>query len=281
MTAGRRSPTQALVELFTDPRELGYEESARRHGGRPPRHLYDRPVIVLTCLVLGFVLAVAWVHVNRGAPTAAKVHAGLVKRARAAQGDVQSLTSTETALDAELQKVRVAALAGSSGLLRQLSLSQIDAGSAAVTGPGVEVRLSEPTVAAQPTTLPGAGARTPASGGHVLTQRDLRSVVNQLWSDGAEAIAVNGIRLTATSAIRFAGDAVLVDFQPINSPYAVDAIGNSNALVTAFAASDVASRYQTLAGAEGIGFSFREERSLELPAGPAATLRYAHLAKGR
>ena len=56
----------------------------------------------------------------------------------------------------------------------------------------------------------------------------MRSVVNELWSDGAEAIAVNGIRLTPTSAIRFAGDAVLVDFQPITSPYRIDAIGDAD-----------------------------------------------------
>ena len=89
----------------------------------------------------------------------------------------------------------------------------------------------------------------------------MRSVVNELWRDGAEAIAVNGMRLTPTSAIRFAGDAVLVDFQPIASPYTIEAIGDGRRLATAFAASAVASRYQTLAGVDGIGFAFdREQR---------------------
>ena len=103
----------------------------------------------------------------------------------------------------------------------------------------------------------------------------MRSVVNELWHDGAEAIAVNDIRLTPTSAIRFAGEAVLVDFLPITSPYTVRAVGNAGDLVTAFAQSDVASRYHTLVSADGIGFSFDEKKKLTLPAGTSVTPRFA------
>ena len=108
----------------------------------------------------------------------------------------------------------------------------------------------------------------------------MRSVVNELWADGAEAIAVNGIRLTPTSAIRFAGDAVLVDFQPIASPYVIDAIGDADLLITGFAASNVASRYQTLASARGIGFTFTVQHQLNLPAGSEPSPRYAHVVTG-
>jgi uncharacterized protein YlxW (UPF0749 family) len=103
----------------------------------------------------------------------------------------------------------------------------------------------------------------------------VRSVVNELWHDGAEAISVNDIRLTPTSAIRFAGEAVLVDFEPISSPYVVQAIGDADALAVAFADSAVAGRYQTLSSAKGIGFSFTDATDLELPAAASAQLRYA------
>ncbi len=109
----------------------------------------------------------------------------------------------------------------------------------------------------------------------VLSDRDVRDVVNQLWSDGAEAIAVNNIRLTPTSAIRFAGEAVLVDFQPITAPYVIRAIGDANGLDTGFAASDIATRYQTLSAAGKITFNFDEEKSLSLPASAATTLQEA------
>ena len=54
---------------------------------------------------------------------------------------------------------------------------------------------------------------------------DLQNVANALWAAGAEAIAINGQRLTATSTIRAAGNAILVDFRPVTSPYEVSAIG--------------------------------------------------------
>jgi uncharacterized protein YlxW (UPF0749 family) len=123
--------------------------------------------------------------------------------------------------------------------------------------------------------VPGRGGTTPIEATNILTDRDVRSVVNELWHDGAEAISVNNVRLTPTSAIRFAGEAVLVDFQPITSPYEIRALGNSDDLSTNFAESSVASRYQTLIGVEGIGFSFTESGHLTLPASEPVTPRYA------
>ena len=50
-----------------------------------------------------------------------------------------------------------------------------------------------------------------------MLDRDLQVIVNGLWAAGAEAIAVNGQRLTACSAIRSAGEAILVDFRPLSA----------------------------------------------------------------
>ncbi|MGH8860032.1 MAG: DUF881 domain-containing protein [Jatrophihabitantaceae bacterium] len=269
-----RVTTQQLVDLVLDPRDPGYESAAQRRGGTPARHWYDAPIVTIACLVLGFLLAIAWVHTHRGAPAAAKVHDRLVGQVRAAERTGNDLTHTEVALSGELDRLRASALSGSSGLVRTIDRDQLLAGVTPATGQGVEVRLSEPALPS-PSSVPGRGGRAPTTTGHILMDRDVRSVVNQLWSDGAEAIAVNGLRLTPTSAIRFAGDAVLVDFQPISSPYVMQAIGNSGNLITGFAASDIASRYQTLASARGIGFSFSEKSNLTLPGSPSVSLRYA------
>lgn len=271
----RQVTTQQLVDLVLDPRDPGYEAAARRHAGTPVRHWYDTPVVAVACLVVGFVLALAWVHTHRGAPAAAKVHDKLVGQVRSADQTGDRLSQDEAELAASLDRLRASALSGSTTLVRTIDRDQLLAGVTPVTGQGVEVQLSEPQVTAPSSDEPGPGARTPITTGHILIDRDVRSVVNQLWSDGAEAISVNDIRLTPTSAIRFAGDAVLVDFRPIESPYVIRAIGNSGDLVTGFAASDVASRYQTMASARGIGFSFDEQKDLQLPGSPLASLRYA------
>jgi uncharacterized protein YlxW (UPF0749 family) len=282
-TGATRHPasTQQLIDFVLDPRDPGYEAAAARKGGKPVRHWYDQPAVAVGCLIIGFLLAAAWVHTHRSAPEAAKVHDSLVKRVRSAEQNSTRLAADEAKLNAQLAQLQRAALPESSSLLRDLNRSQLIAGEIGASGPGLEVRLAEPAPTAQPTDVPGHGERTPVSGGHILIDRDVRSVVNQLWADGAEAISVNGVRLTPTSAIRFAGDAVLVDFQPISSPYVIDAIGDSDLLATGFAASDVASRYQTLASAKGIGFSFSAKDKLSLSASPGTAPRYAHVVKGR
>jgi uncharacterized protein YlxW (UPF0749 family) len=57
-----------------------------------------------------------------------------------------------------------------------------------------------------------------------------------------------------------------VDLVPVTSPYTIRAIGPPDTLATGFAGSAVASRYQTLVSADGIGFSFKERDTLKLPA---------------
>ncbi len=276
----RRAAPQLLVDLVLDPRDDGYEAAAQRRGATPVRHWYDRPVVALACLGIGFLLALGWVQTHRSAPAAAKLHDRLVQRVRTAQADGEQLTRTAAGLEEHLNKMRASALPGSA-LPRDLDREQLLAGVLPAVGPGLEVRLSEPKASPQSSAVPAPGQRTPQGGGHILTDRDVRSVVNQLWSDGAEAIAVNGIRITPTSAIRFAGDAVLVDFQPVASPYMIDAIGSPDRLITGFAASDVASRYQTLASARGTGFSFDERQHLSLPAGAESVPRFATVAGRR
>jgi uncharacterized protein YlxW (UPF0749 family) len=276
--AGAREPLvpKLLVDLVTDPRDPGYEAAAARRGGEPSNRWWDRPAVALGCVIVGFTLAVAYAHTNRSAPETAKVHTALVNRVRSAEAEGDSLAKSVQTLSGQLNSVRDAALNGaSSALAKSVNLDQLEAGSIVVTGPGLTVTLKDPTASAS--VAPNGSRANEIAGNQVITDRDVRSVVNELWADGAEAIAVNGIRLTPTSAIRFAGDAVLVDYQPISSPYTIDAIGNADNLATGFAESDVASRYTTLAGVKGIGFSFDEHTNLTLPASPTVSLRYARV----
>jgi uncharacterized protein YlxW (UPF0749 family) len=275
-----RDSVQQLVDLVNDHLDPGYAAAAaRRHAGRRLRW-YETAAVVLGSALVGFVLVVAYVSTHRDAPAAAKVHDRLVERVRTAQSTVDGLAGKVTELQRKLDRAQSRVLPPSGDLVKNLDLAQLEAGLTAVSGPGVEVTLREPTSpAATPT--PGRGGSTPIGATNILTDRDVRSVVNELWHDGAEAIAVNDVRLTPTSAIRFAGEAVLVDFQPITAPYVIAAVGNSDLLATNFAESPVASRYQTLAGVEGIGFSFSDSSDVELPASAPVRLRYARLPRVR
>ncbi|HEU5267066.1 MAG TPA: DUF881 domain-containing protein [Jatrophihabitans sp.] len=263
-----------LTDLLDNVLDDGYREVASRRGANPSRRWYERPLVAFGCVLIGFLIVVGYIHTNRGAPEAAKVHDSLVKRVRTANDDTDALQRQVAALEREVAKRRAQALPASGALAEQLRSAEIAAGQLAVQGPGLTVTLRAPA-AASASASPGRVGSVPIAATNILTDRDVRSVVNELWHDGAEAISVNDVRLSPTSAIRFAGEAVLVDFQPITSPYRIRAIGDADALSAAFAQSSVASRYQTLVGVSHIGFSFTESNRLTLPAAVPVTPRYA------
>lgn len=279
----RRSPNaaeQLLVELVTNTLDPGYAAAARRRQQRgtessshSPRW-HDQLAVVAGCLLVGFVVVIAYVHQNRAAPETATVHNALVQRVQQAQVSTNQVAAQERALAASVESLRNMALASDGGLSADLQKQELLAGTLAAMGPGLQVSLSDPVAPSSAQTT-GRKGTVPVGAVQVLTDADLRSVVNQLWSDGAEAISVNDVRLTPTSAIRLAGEAVLVDFQPIASPYVIRAIGDANSLDTAFASSSIASRYQTLQGVNGINFTFEEQTSMTLPGSSTVTPQYA------
>ena len=273
-TEPRFASAALLTDLVTNTLDPGYRAAAERRAraGTGPRW-YDRPLVALGCLLIGFVAVVGYVRANRAAPEAAKVRSGLVNRVHAAEHGAADLAQRVQQLQQQVGAVQSAALPQSGAAAGQQRREQLAAGELAVTGPGMTVTLREPPAPKQSSEA-GRGGAVPIDATHILTDRDVRSVVNELWLDGAEAIAVNGIRPTPSSAIRFAGQAVLVHFQPISSPYRISAIGSSDRLSTGFAQSSVASRYQTLVSVDHIGFA--SPRATSWPCRPARRSRCAH-----
>jgi uncharacterized protein YlxW (UPF0749 family) len=104
---------------------------------------------------------------------------------------------------------------------------------------------------------------------------DLQDVVNGLWAAGAEAVAVDGQRLTALSAIRSAGESVLVDLRPLSPPYVVEAVGDASRLEVRFVDGPSGRRLTTLASLYGIRFEVSRADELDLPAAGTPDLRAA------
>ena len=158
----------------------------------------------------------------------------------------------------------------------KLMALELTTGQIAVRGPGVVVTLDD-----APAT---PGATTRARGGQLgdgrVYDRDLQDVVNALWSVGAEAIAINGQRLTAQTAIRSAGEAVLVDFRPLSPPYVLRAVGDAAAMEPAFVDTPTARRFQTWTSLYGLGFAVSRSDDLRLPAAGSAQVRLARPGAG-
>ena len=108
-----------------------------------------------------------------------------------------------------------------------------------------------------------------------MIQGGVACLANALWAAGAEAISINGQRLGPTSAIRFAGEAVLVDFRPVTNPYEVRAIGDPETLSSGFLASPEVGALALIEETYGLRFDFARKDDLSLPAASTPELRAA------
>lgn len=260
-----------VTELSLDP---GYRraKAAEASGvSRPGRSSVG--VILVIAVFLGCMTVWAIRELRVPAPVAAKNREALVTRVQDGTAQVKQLQASTEQLRAEIGALqRQVVDAPVSDRIDDLAL---DAGQTSVEGPGLRVTLHD---APPPADKDGIGNDPRDAGsqddGRVL-DRDLQIVVNALWAAGAEAIAVNGERLSALSAIRGAGDAVLVDFKPLIPPYEVTAIGNAARMQSGFAANGGGDYVQQLRDIIGINVSMAADDTLKLPAVGQASMMYA------
>jgi uncharacterized protein YlxW (UPF0749 family) len=225
-----------------------------------------RVVSALTLVAVGFLLVVAYRQTVADEPSRSQARAGLVDQIAQRQDATDALQRAADQLRDDVARQRDAALDDRDAA--RLRDQEAAAGLARVRGDGVEVRLDDAPDAVDAVT----GAGKPDLG-RVL-DRDLQEIANALWSAGAEAISINDQRLTATSTIRAAGSAILVDFRPVKSPYVVRAIGPGD-LKDSFEDSDTARLFRALVEDEGMSFSIRQVDDLTLPAASDPQLRFA------
>lgn len=224
---------------------------------------------IAPALVVGLLAFLLTVDL-RTQDTASKITEGRRSQLAAIVAQRQQRTA---ALEARLAQLRsqVASLAASSGstMLQELqsATDRIGAasGTTALTGPGIVVRLSD----AQ------SGDQTANPADSKIQDVDIQSVVNALWSSGAEVISVNGQRLVSTSAIRNAGGAVLVNFRVLTSPYVISAVGDPAAMRPLFERSDIAKRFRAWEQVYGLGFSVEQPSAVQIPAF-AGSLRFRY-----
>lgn len=214
--------------------------------------------LVAGLLVVGLVLGVAAATTKGQAGDTDKARAGLRRDIQSAQAEQNRLLTNQAALAAQIRSAQASLGAGSP--LQTVRALEARTGLTAVHGPGLTIIVDESSA--------GAGA-----GG--ILDRDLQLLVNGLWSAGAEAITVGGVRLRTTSAIRQAGSAILVDNRPVFWPIGIEAIGDPGTLHVNFVGTLGFGRFRSLASLYGIRFDLSERPDLTMPAAPGPGLRFA------
>lgn len=268
-----------LTTLMENSLDEGYARAAARRAARGGPASRPGPLLAAGLLAVGLLLATAaaQAHSRTDASDAAR---------DALTAEIRDREAANARLERELGRSRAEASADrraalrltaqGAALSRQLGRLEIVTGAAAVAGPGMVVRLADARRAEGADSDPRAGD---GSDDGRVTDRDLQTVVNEVWAAGAEAIAVNGQRLTSLSAIRAAGDAVLVDFRPLVPPYVVAAVGPP-AMRASFVSGFGGSYLQVLRD-YGIDYAVEDRARLRLPASGGLSLRAALTADGR
>ncbi|MFI5930634.1 DUF881 domain-containing protein [Actinoplanes sp. NPDC051494] len=209
-----------LTELFRNPLDPGYADAAARKArGEGPAGARKRllsAVSALTLVALGFLLVVAYRQTVADEPARMQARDTLIDQVQSRRSGTAELQARADRLRTEVADLRERQLGGAAiARLREL---EAETGLASVRGEGTRVTVGDGPTPIDPVT----GER---SSDARVRDTDLQRATNALWAAGAEAVAVNGQRLTATSTIRQAGEAILVDFRPVTTPYQVVAIG--------------------------------------------------------
>lgn len=229
---------------------------------RTPRHV----TAAVVAGIFGLLIVIAFVQTERNATADETRRASLISKVtqgRAefaeAQREIGELREQNAALSDALERVAEDERAAESRLRRL----EIRTGHVAVRGPGLRV-----TVGAAPSGNPE----------HALLSYELAALVDGLWNAGAEAISVNGVRLTSLSAFYNTGLAVYLSGEPrlhaVSAPYTILAIGNTGTLQSRFA--DTSSGLDFLRVQRGLQLPFDMEPvdSLSLPAAQSRQLRH-------
>ena len=238
------------------------DERVRRGGGKPP----SRGVAVVVVALFGLLIVTAAVQTSRNAATSARGRAELVEQVNGRRAEVASR-------ERSISRMR-AANARLAGALDELARDERSAsnrtdelgagtGFHPVSGEGVRIRVDD--------------SPDGSNDGRVRDE-DLAVLVDGLWSAGAEAISINGQRLTNVSPIRNVGEAIHIKTVPLRAPYTVLAVGDTNTLQARFGDSVSGVAWASLVNSFGFEFSMANADSLELPGSLTPTLRSAERA---
>ncbi|MCX4913392.1 MULTISPECIES: DUF881 domain-containing protein [unclassified Streptomyces] len=280
-SAPRPSRPDASMSLLTNVMDHslddGYAEAAARKqaegDGGLPKTLRAKLGLAAGLVLAALVVTVGAANARIAAPVVAKERQELIDRIERESSTADKLEKNVDTLRSDVSARQREALKKTGG--GQADLVSILSGATDVHGPGVKLVVND----AKEASTGGDGTNPRETSGFSDTgrvrDRDMQRVVNGLWESGAEAISVNGQRLTALSAIRAAGDAILVDNKPLVPPYTVLAVGDGQRLSTRFQDSADGLYLHALQENYGIRTSISAEDDVRLSAAPSVIVRTA------
>ena len=269
-----RLPSQVTMPLLTLITQQSLDEDYRHAADRriaglaSPRRGRPWLTAAVVVAVFGVLVSTAAVQTSRNADVADAGRATLIERIENQRDRVSR------------QQARIVRLRARGGDLGNGLTSLTESGEAVESRVG-RLRVTTGFVAVEGegvrATVDDAGTGDPRGN---VRDADLAVLVNALWSAGAEAISVNGQRLTAMSSIRTSGNAIEVNSVGIAPPYTVLAIGDSGSLQANFFDTSTGLAFERTTRDYGMPFDMDNVDQLSLPAAPTRLLRLRSVQTG-
>lgn len=242
-----------------------YQHVAERKAADPVGRRRPHRMAALVVAAFGVLVTIAALQTSQGEDVRSASRATLITqidegRANLSelQGRIVKLRELNVGLQSNLDGVTSQQLAAEARAQRLATTT----GFGAVTGPGVKITVDD------------------APDGDLVRDSDLRLAVDGLWAAGAEAISINGNRLTARSAIRNSGDAIRVNNRSLSPPYVVLAIGDEKTLQADLMQTTSGLLFRDTVEQVGLPWSMDNEDQLYLPAAPARVSRLRSAVEG-
>lgn len=230
---------------------------------RPGRRRRIGPVGAVALAALGILVVTAGAQTSQGAAADARNRDGLAQQVLAQRDRLSEERERIAALQVETDRLRTNQLEGdesASQLLASTEQLGVLTGALPVQGPGVEVVADD--------------AEGSDSDRTRVLDSDLQRLVNGMWGAGAEAISLNGQRLTNLSTIRLAGDAITVNARSLSPPYTLRVLGDPDTLPARFAETASGQAWLDLQQQVGLRLTITPRDQLTLQAS-STTLRFA------
>jgi len=190
---------------------------------RPPlTGLHMVAAVVLLGLGFLFVVQIRAARLLRAQPEVPTRNvyalATLLREERMARQPLERKLEELQKRQAEYERATAEGRTLTAAMSKELESLRVLAGFKAMRGSGVTVLLED------------AKTRPAGSNPVVVTYQDLVAVINELWAAGAEAVAVNGQRVTATTGFAQVSGTLVVNLQRLTGPFTIVALGDAATL---------------------------------------------------
>ena len=228
-----------------------------RSDSRHPR--LARFATVLVMVTAGFMMTTAAVN-SRGHDLRPERDTDMATLVRNQASHNAALQKEAASLRAQVDELSKAAQTPGVTSLTVSSASALapSVGLGAVSGKALRVSLDDAPLSENPD---GVDANM-----LVVHQQDIQMVVNTLWAGGAEAMTIQGQRVTSTTAVKCVGNTVVLHGVAYAPPYVIEAIGDRAAMEQALDTSEAVRIYKGYVSAYQLGWSVERVGTVTVPA---------------